>query len=109
MKAKLAALSEITLGSIKSFTVDGEGGVALAKVGDKIYAFEDRCSHDDGELASGHLVAGAQVECPRHGGRFDVASGRATQMPAIAPIKTYPVEIREGHIWIEIPEPVREG
>ena len=82
--------------------------MAVARVGERLYGFEDRCTHDDGDLAGGRLLEGSQVECPRHGARFYLTSGRAARMPAVVGIKTYAVGIDEGWVWIEIPEVVHE-
>lgn len=77
---------------------------AVLRSGGKVYAFEDRCSHDDGELASGSVVDGAQIECPRHGARFDMATGKALCLPAVYPIATYAVEIHNGEVWVDAGE-----
>jgi len=46
-----------------------------------------------------------QIECPRHGARFDIRTGAVTRLPATDPIPTYPVKIEDGLIYIEEPEP----
>lgn len=101
----LAKVSEVAEGTVKAFAIDDNRKVALTRVGNAFYAFEDRCSHDDGDLASGHMAESQSVECPRHGARFDVTTGKATRMPAIAPIEVYPVEVRDGEVWIKVEEP----
>ncbi len=101
---RLTKASDIAEGAIKAFSLDDNRKVALTRVANNFYAFEDRCSHDDGELASGHMAEPQSVECPRHGARFDVTTGKATRMPAIAPIEIYPVEVRDGEIWIKVEE-----
>ena len=48
-----------------------------------VYAIEDRCSHDDGPLVEGKLDQQAcTIECPRHGSRFDLKTGRPVTLPA---------------------------
>ena len=59
------------------------------------------CSSDLGPLDQGELD-GTEIECPRHGARFDVTSGRATCLPAIAPVRTYPVRVEDGEIRIQV-------
>ena len=44
-------------------------------------------------LLSEGYVEGAVIECPWHGGRFDIASGAATCLPAAEPIATYAVAV----------------
>ena len=103
-EVKLARASDVGPGALLTYTlVDGKK-VALTRAGEQFFAFEDRCSHDDGELSSGKLEPDFQVECPRHGARFDIRNGRATRMPAVAPIATYQVDAAGGEIWLELPE-----
>ncbi len=73
------------------------------RVGEKFYAIEDRCSHDDGPLAEGELE-GCQIICPRHGARFDIRTGEALTMPAIEDVNAYALKVEEGIVWIQAPE-----
>ena len=66
-------------------------------------AIEDRCSHDDGELAYGELdEATCTIECPRHGSKFDLRSGKPVNLPAYEPVDTFPVTVQDGMIKIEV-------
>ncbi len=103
---RLTKISDIAEGAVKAYAIDDNRKVALTRVGNTFYAFEDRCTHDDGELASGHMADANSIECPRHGARFDVKTGKATRMPAVYPIEIYPVEVRNGEVWIKIPTSV---
>jgi 3-phenylpropionate/trans-cinnamate dioxygenase ferredoxin subunit len=67
-------------------------------------AIEDRCSHDDGPLCEGDWEADdCVVVCPRHGSRFDLASGRPLSLPAYEPVDVFPVEVAEGVVRVELP------
>jgi 3-phenylpropionate/trans-cinnamate dioxygenase ferredoxin component len=81
----------------------GEEKVCLANADGQIYAFRDNCSHRDFPLSSG-TIHGGTVECGWHGGRFDMASGKATQLPAIKPIRTYEVLVAGGDIFVDASE-----
>ena len=76
---------------------------ALYKIGDNIFALEDRCSHDDGELADGE-VDGCEVICPRHGARFDIRTGEALTMPATEDVAVYAVKVDGEDVFVEEPE-----
>ena len=95
--------TEINSGKAKSYQI-GDLKIVVCNISGEYFAISDVCSHDDGELvsANGTLVENCQLECPRHGARFDVKTGKATKMPAIAPIKTYNVKIRGDELEIEI-------
>ena len=74
--------------------------VALCNVDGAFYAIEDVCTHDDGPLGEGTL-RGEVVECPRHGAQFDVKTGAVVRMPAVTPVRSFPVRVEGGEIFIE--------
>jgi 3-phenylpropionate/trans-cinnamate dioxygenase ferredoxin subunit len=76
--------------------------VALFKVVGKYYAIADVCSHDDGPVAEGE-VEGEEIECPRHGAHFDLRTGKALSLPAVADIPAYPVRIEGDEILVGLP------
>lgn len=75
--------------------------LALCNTGDGLYAIDDQCTHDGGPLDQGKLD-GREIECPRHGARFDVTTGRALCLPAVRPVKTYPVRVHAGVVEVEL-------
>lgn len=68
---------------------------------DGYYCTDGLCTHEDAHLADG-LVIDHQIECPMHNGRFDIRTGAATRAPACEALKTYPVKLEDGRVWIEI-------
>ena len=69
----------------------------------ELLAIEDRCSHDDGDLVEGELdTEQCTVECPRHGSRFDLRTGKPLTLPAYVPIDTFPVSVEDGVIKLEV-------
>ena len=66
-----------------------------------IYAIEDVCTHDDGPVAEG-TVEGSAIECPRHGARFDIKTGAVLRMPAVTPIRTFPVRVIGQNVEVEV-------
>ncbi len=97
---RLCSLADLPEGEASVFRLDGVE-LAAARSGTKVFVLENRCSHDDGPLGEGRLVDG-QIECPRHGARFDLATGRATRMPAVAPIAVYAARIAGDDVLVEI-------
>ena len=97
---EVAKLDDIPAGRIKVVEV-GERRIALCNYDGSIYAIADECTHDRGPLDQGELIGG-EVECPRHGARFDIRSGRATRLPAVRPVKTYPVVMQGDSIAVEV-------
>lgn len=77
--------------------------IVLFNIAGQLFAIGDVCSHDEGPLGDGELE-GYQIVCPRHGARFDVRTGQAVQLPAVEDIPAYPVQVRDGKIWLGIPK-----
>lgn len=81
--------------------------IAVFRVGDAVYATADRCSHAEASLAEGD-VFDTEVECPRHGAGFDLATGAPLSLPATKPVATYPVEVVDGEVRVTIREATDE-
>ena len=65
-------------------------------------AIDDVCTHDEGDLGDGELD-GTAVECPRHGGRFDLFTGRVLALPPVIPVRAYPVHVEDGIVMVDLP------
>jgi 3-phenylpropionate/trans-cinnamate dioxygenase ferredoxin component len=69
----------------------------------EVLAIEDRCSHDNGDLVEGEFDQDTcTVECPRHGSKFDLHTGKPVNLPAYVPVETFPVHVDDGVIKIEV-------
>lgn len=98
---KLAKQADVPEGQVKVFEA-GEQRIALCHLmTGGFYAVQDLCTHDDGPLGEGELVDG-ELECPRHGGRFDARTGAATRMPAIVPVRIYPLKLEGEHVLVQV-------
>ncbi|OJW24196.1 MAG: biphenyl 2,3-dioxygenase [Planctomycetales bacterium 71-10] len=97
---KIAEPGELPPGGRKLVEVDGRA-LALFRIDDDYYAIDDVCTHDGGPLAEGDL-SGCIIECPRHGGEFDVRTGEAVRFPAVEPVPTHAVEVRGDGVYVRI-------
>lgn len=77
---------------------DDDTPIAVYNIDGNFYAIEDTCTHDGGDLAGGE-VHGFEVECPRHGARFDLRTGAVMAPPAVEPIASFPIKVEGGHLW----------
>lgn len=96
----VAKIEEIPPGTIKVVEV-GDRRIALCNYDGTIYAIDDECTHDRGSLDQGELI-GREVECPRHGARFDVTTGRPTRLPAVRPVRSYKVTVSDDSVAVEV-------
>jgi 3-phenylpropionate/trans-cinnamate dioxygenase ferredoxin component len=67
----------------------------------KFFATDGLCTHERVHLADG-LVMGDIIECPKHNGRFDYRTGAAKGAPACVNLKTYPVKVEGGKVFIDL-------
>jgi 3-phenylpropionate/trans-cinnamate dioxygenase ferredoxin subunit len=94
--------AELPEGEMRLVEVDGVE-IGVFNCGGELLAIEDRCSHDDGPLAEGEFdPSTCTVECPRHGSRFDLLTGRPKTLPAFAPVETFEVRLEDGEIKLEV-------
>jgi 3-phenylpropionate/trans-cinnamate dioxygenase ferredoxin subunit len=82
--------------------------VTIVRVGGRLHAFEDRCSHDGEPLAGAEIDAGspqqeAAVICPRHGARFCLRTGAALTPPAYEPIRVFEARAAGGRVEVRWP------
>ena len=68
---------------------------------DQYYASDGLCTHENVHLAGGFVMDNI-VECPKHNGRFDIATGEAKGAPAGSDLQTYPVKVEGGQVGIDI-------
>ncbi len=97
---KVTKTNDIEPGKVCVYDVAGKQ-IAICNVDGAFYAIDDVCTHDGGSLDQGELL-GDQIECPRHGALFDVKTGRALTLPAVAPVQSYPVQVDGDDIKVEV-------
>ncbi len=98
--------SELSPGQRDVFGIDGRW-VAVFNIGGTVYAIEDLCTHDGNALAFDERdqpskLVGYEVECPRHGARFDVRDGSVTRRPAEVDAPWYQARIENGQVQVLI-------
>lgn len=93
----VATIEEIPDGGMKQVSVHGDV-VGLYRVGSKVYAINDYCTHEETFLTEGDFEPDdLEVECPLHGSRFNVVDGSVRILPATKPVAIYPVKV-EGDV-----------
>jgi 3-phenylpropionate/trans-cinnamate dioxygenase ferredoxin subunit len=77
--------------------------IVIFNLAGKFYAIGDVCSHDSGPVGDGEIEE-HEIICPRHGARFDIRTGKATSLPAVVDIPSYPVRVVGNMLEIGLPK-----
>jgi len=97
---RVARVGDIPPGQMLFLEVEDEE-IVLCNVNGEFWAVANVCSHDGGTLSEG-LLLGHQIECPRHGARFDVRTGEVKALPAVVPIPAYDVKVEGDDILVDV-------
>ncbi|WP_329410305.1 non-heme iron oxygenase ferredoxin subunit [Nocardia vinacea] len=97
----VCAVEDVPKGT--SITVQGDEPIAVYHTDDDgFHATADTCTHEKWSLGSDSDVEGTEVTCPLHMARFDIKTGAPLCFPATVALRTYPVEIDDGQVYIRI-------
>ena len=91
---------DLPAGDVVGVNVAGRD-IALYTVGEAVYATDSVCTHGAARLCDGFLE-GHEIECPLHQGRFDVRDGKPLCAPVIEPLRSYPVKLEGGRVYLRI-------
>ena len=97
---KVGKVEEIPEGKSKVYDV-GNRPIAICNFEGKLYGIEDVCTHDGSSFDANDLI-GREIECPRHGARFDVTNGQVTELPAVMPVDTFEVRVDGDDIEVDV-------
>jgi MocE subfamily Rieske [2Fe-2S] domain protein len=73
-----------------------------------LFATDGICTHGNNHLADG-VVIGGTIECPKHNGRFNLTDGSPARAPICRGLRTYPLEERQGRLFLNINRPGGAG
>lgn len=100
MEFRVARKSAVSSTEARAFTVDGRE-IVLCDVDGEIYALDGICTHEDLPLEGGEIDDGV-LECPWHGAMYDVSTGAVRALPSTRPLRTYPVRVEDGEVYVEL-------
>lgn len=95
-----APVEQVPADDVIGVVIDGHD-LALYSVDGRIYATDNICTHGHARLCEGFLE-GHEIECPLHQGRFDVRNGQPMCAPVTEAIKSYPVRIEAGRVFLAL-------
>src|SRR6478736_3894839 len=94
------AQSDVPQEDVTAVVVDGRE-IALYGVEGEVFATDNICTHGHARLCEGFLE-GHEIECPLHQGRFDVRNGTPMCAPLTEAIRSYPVKIEAGRVFLSL-------
>ena len=81
----------------------GETPVCLINLNGEYHAINDTCTHEEASLSDGEIHDG-EIECPLHGGAFDIRTGEPTAFPVVVPIEKYRVRVVGDEVQVSLAE-----
>lgn len=87
-------------GELMYVEVDDEP-VCLINLDGELHAINDACTHEEASLSDG-TIDGDLIECPLHGGAFNIRTGAAAAMPVVVAIEKYEVRIVGDDVQIAV-------
>ena len=97
----VCAVDDVDLEDVIPVEHDGVSYAIYRSPDDQFYATDALCTHERMALADG-LVIGTIIECPKHNGRFDYRTGEAKCAPVVERLRTYPVKVEDGTIFVDV-------
>ena len=96
------ALDEIEAGTARKAEVGGIA-VSVVRIDDDVYAIGDVCSHADVSLSDGEVWCDElELECPKHGSAFSLATGEPSTLPATQPVPVFEASVVDGHVVVTV-------
>ena len=100
---RVCTVSDVAAGAKACFVADGHK-VCVVHLDDDWYAIDDTCSHEDYSLCEGDLWDDErEIECPKHGSTFSLATGEPQSLPATKPVPVYTVRVDGDDVFVSVP------
>ncbi len=105
------ALEDLKVGAATQVELAGQQVCLVRTDADTVKAVHNICSHAHFELHDGWVDTDGpgHIECSLHGSSFDLETGRPDALPAVKPIPTYAVEVRDGEVLVDATTPTNDA
>nr|WP_246401292.1 MocE family 2Fe-2S type ferredoxin [Rhizobium hidalgonense] len=98
---RACATDDVELEEQIRFDQGGRTFLVIRSPEDEFFCIDGICTHERVHLADGLVMEGT-IECPKHGALFNYKNGEAKRAPACINLKTWPVKVENGDVFIEI-------
>jgi toluene monooxygenase system ferredoxin subunit len=78
----------------------GDQALLLVRIGEQVYAYDDRCPHKRARLSQGSLT-GTLLRCAAHAWEYDVTTGLGVNPRNVA-LRRLPVRVEGGSICVDV-------
>ena len=100
-RLRLVAVDEVAPGEVKRARQPGYPSFAVYNLKGEFFVTEDNCTHGMASLSDGYLE-GDIIECPFHGGAFNVRTGEPAERPCVIPLKIYVPIVENGAVHVDV-------
>ncbi len=97
---KVAVLSDLPEGTPVGVQLTNRQPICMVRMGNEVFACEDRCSHADFPLSEGEMVDDFVIECGLHGAQFDIRTGEVLELPADEGLQMLEVRIEDDVVFV---------
>lgn len=106
-RSTLPDMSErVQVGLVSDFPQGWQGSVDVGGINvvvvnyqGQFYALRNNCTHKDYPLLGGEVSDG-RITCTKHGGKFELSTGKAKALPAVKPVQIFRTEIQDGVLYV---------
>ena len=95
------ALQNALASGEKTVTRIDDREILVCRVEECYFAVASRCTHSAWPLLA-EPIQGMEIVCTLHGARFDLRDGCPTAGPATKSLATYPIELRNGELYVSL-------
>ena len=96
---KVCTVSDIKEGKPKLVSVNGKRAM-IVKIGKNFHCIGAVCTHKGGPLNEG-FIEDNTVQCPWHGGKFNLETGKVESPPPTEDVPAYKVEIKGDYVYVK--------
>ena len=101
-EVRVCSVDDVEPGAVRRFDVDGHR-LAIVRIDDAWYVIGDECSHEDYSLSEGEVWTDeCEIECPKHGSTFSLATGEPQTLPATRPVPVYDVRVDGSDVLVTL-------
>ena len=96
----VAKVGDLNPGELMYVEVDDEP-ICLINLDGEFHALNDLCTHEEASLSDGEIV-GDEIECPLHGGAFEIRTGKPASFPVVVPVEKYRVRVVDDEVQVSV-------